>query len=201
MLTDMRRCILANVGSAVLALSTFLTVFKEEEQKERLLLHCVLIFFFAGCQNSWFTCCLLSLHNTALCKHYNTALHCTEEHCNALESLASTRRRLPLLLPPALDSTRLVSFTAYASTVHGACKSTKQISLTMPATNRATSRVESSWVRVSTGRMSNVVRALSVGWGCCCCCCSSAAAAATSTCSLRMVYYFYFHYYSFAVVF
>lgn len=109
MVTDMRRCILANVGSAVLALSTFLTVLKKKMSRRGFFCTVFSFCFFSGCQNSWFTCCLLSLHNTALCKHYNTALHCTTEHCNALESLASTRRRLPLLLPPALDSSRLDS--------------------------------------------------------------------------------------------
>lgn len=73
MVTDMRRCILASVGSAVLALSTCVTVSKEEKEEASSAL-CFLFYFFFGCLNCWFTCCLLSLHNTAL--HFATLKHC-----------------------------------------------------------------------------------------------------------------------------
>lgn len=109
MLTDMRRCILANVGSAVLALSTFLTVFKEEEQKERLLLHCVLIFFFllaVKIVDLHAACC----HCTTLHFANTTTLRCTALQ-NTATHLSRWRRRVVVYRYYCRPhSTRLVSF-------------------------------------------------------------------------------------------
>lgn len=77
MVTDMRRCILARVGSAVLALSPFVTVSKEEkgkEAKERGF-HCTVFsfsFFLAvKIVDSHAACChCTTLHFTTL--HYRT---------------------------------------------------------------------------------------------------------------------------------
>lgn len=137
MVTDMRRCILARVGSAVLALSPFVTISKEEkgkEAKERGF-HCTVFSFL-------FFLAVKIVDSHAACCHCTT-LHFTTLHCNALESLASTRRTFTVTAAPR---TRLDSFTAYASTVHGACKTTKQISLTIQqrTEQRSEQRDESS---------------------------------------------------------
>lgn len=66
------------------------------------------------------------------CTLHNTAL-CTIQHCKHAR-LSRWRRRVVYRYPPPDSSSS--PFTAYASSVHGACKSTKQNSLAMPATNR-----------------------------------------------------------------
>lgn len=93
MVTDMRRCILASVGSAVLALSTCVTVLKEEKEEASSAL-CFLFIF------SWLSKLLIHMLPAV------TAQHCTAL-CNTKTLRLSRWRRRVVHLP--LARTRLVT--------------------------------------------------------------------------------------------
>lgn len=84
MVTDMRRCILANVGSAVLALSTFLTVLKKKMSRRG---------FFCNVFSFSLAVKIVDLH--AACCHCTT-LHfanTTTLRCTALQNTATDLSR------------------------------------------------------------------------------------------------------------